>query len=506
MSTPQAIPSTGYRPRSAPNQLKDLVEEHYEELRRVWDERFAKDLGVLHPRVQKLFESFTRCGDLHFGFVRLRCVNPDCTKKAERVLPFSCKVRGLCPSCGQRRAIEWAERMVEEVLPRVPYRQVVFTIPRRLRKYFLFDRALYGDLCRAAYKATRDFLRTLVPAGFPKLQRAVPAMLVVPQSFGDLLVAHPHAHALVSLGLFLGDGSFHALDDVDFSALEESFRERVFQFMLKKGKITEEVAADMRAWPHSGFQVSWERRIEANDRKGLEGLLAYMDRPPVSLRRLTYRPEDGLVHYQGTKLHPRLGRDHQLLPPLDFLGLLVAHVLLRYEVTIRCYGALSTTFRKRVGWVESPPVDAPPIDALAPIPAAPRVPGAEGKDILPSRSNPSAPSDDESDFTKKRRRDWAKLIAKVYFDDPSLCASCGEPMKIVAAITSPHQDDVIERILRHMKIWDPPWTRERRARGPPSGDHDTEKSPQEVLSAADPIEPDRGFEEYAVDPPWSEDL
>jgi hypothetical protein len=79
-------------------------------------------------------------------------------------------------------------------------------------------------------------------------------------------------------------------------------------------------------------------------------------------------------------------------------------------------------------------------------------------------------------------------------------------MKIVAAITSPHQDDVIERVLRHMKIWDPPWTRERRARGPPSGDHDTEKSPQEVLSAADPIEPDRGFEEYAVDPPWSEDL
>jgi hypothetical protein len=63
-------------------------------------------------------------------------------------------------------------------------------------------------------------------------------MLVVPQSFGDLLVAHPHAHALVSLGLFLGDGSFHALDDVDFSALEESFRERVFELMLKKGKIT----------------------------------------------------------------------------------------------------------------------------------------------------------------------------------------------------------------------------------------------------------------------------
>ncbi len=180
-----------YRPRSASNPLKDIVEDTLEDLLRSWETRFAKDLGSLHPRVKKLFESFTRCGDFHFGFVRLRCVNPDCNKKDEKLLPFSCKVRGLCSSCGQRRAIEWAERMVEEVLPVVPYRQIVFTIPRRLRKFFLFDRSLYGDLCRAAYAATRDFLRERVPGGFTKLQRAVPAMVVVPQSFADLLVNHP---------------------------------------------------------------------------------------------------------------------------------------------------------------------------------------------------------------------------------------------------------------------------------------------------------------------------
>jgi len=237
----------------------------------------------------------------------------------------------------------------------------------------------------------------------------------------------------------------------------------------------------------------------------LEGLLAYMDRPPVSLRRLTYRSEDGVAHYQGTRLNPRLGTDHQLLPPVDFLAQLVGHVLLRYEVTIRSYGALSTTFRKRVGWVASPPVNEPPLEALAPVPAAPPVAGAEGKRILPPRAHPNAASDDESDFTKKRRRDWGRLIAKVYLDDPQLCASCGERMKIVAAITSPAQDDVIERVLRHMKLWDPPWKRERRARGPPSGDHTSEKSPEEAPSPTDPIDPERGFEDYAVDPPWRED-
>ena len=73
-------------------------------------------------------------------------------------------------------------------------------------------------------------------------------------------------------------------------------------------------------WEHSGFNVGWkERKIEAGDRKNLEGLLTYMERPAVSLRRLRYR-EDGMVHYQGTRFHPRLGIDHQILPPIEFLA------------------------------------------------------------------------------------------------------------------------------------------------------------------------------------------
>jgi hypothetical protein len=275
--------------------------------------------------------------------------------------------------------------------------------------------------------------------------------------------------------------------------------------MNQKGKITPEVADGMRAWPHSGFQASWERRIEADDRKGLEGLLAYTDRPPVSLRRLTYRPQDGLVHYEGTKLHPRLGIDHQLLPSLDFLALLVGHVLLRYEITKRSYGALSTTFRKRVGWIESPPVNKPPPEAFAPLPSDPPAERAEAQHRSPPPANPSSPSDEESDFSKKRRSNWARLIAKVDLANPCLCASCGKEMKIISAITSPAQDDVIEKVLRHLKIWDPPWKRERRARSPPSADPSAEKSPEEDPAPADPIDPDRGFDEYAVDPPWAED-
>src|SRR6185369_6304781 len=57
--------------------------------------------------------------------------------------------------------------------------------------------------------------------------------------------------------------------------------------MLEEEKITPERAELLRSWVHSGFQVNGERRVEAGDRKGLESLLAYMERSPVSLERLT---------------------------------------------------------------------------------------------------------------------------------------------------------------------------------------------------------------------------
>ena len=66
-----------------------------------------------------------------------------------------------------------------------------------------------------------------------------------------------------------------------------------------------------------------------------------------------------------------------------------------------------------------------------------------------------------------RRVNWARLIARTWLEDPSLCGCCAQPMKVLSAISSPVQDDVIEKILRARGEWDPPWTRERRARSPP---------------------------------------
>jgi hypothetical protein len=432
-----SAPARGYRPRSATNDLKEIVEDCLEEMVRVYDERFRARFGPMHPRVKELFERFVPCGDPHFGFLRWKCCESDCHSKDERIVPLSCKGRGLCPSCGQKRAILWADRMVEEVLPDVPYAQLVFTIPKMLRPSFLWDRSLYGDLCRAAYHATKKFFEI----HFPNLEKPVPAMVASPQSFGSLCNFHPHAHSVCSLGVFTRDGVFHpAPDAIDFAPLEGLFREEVFRCLLKKEKITPERVQLLRSWKHSGFRVHSERRVGKGERAELEGLLQYMERPPVSLKRLTYR-DDGRVLYTGNYI-PSLGRDFQLVSGVEFLALLVPHIALRWESRIRTYGAISTRVRKELGWIAEETRPEPPNEVVV--------------------------AEEDSEFVKIRRRSWARLIAKVYKEDPILCRSCGKPMRLVSAITSPHQDDVIEKVLKARGAWDPPWLRQRRARGPPT--------------------------------------
>ncbi len=47
----------------------------------------------------KEFDEYLRCGRLEYGFLRVKC--EQCHD--EKLVAFSCKRRGFCPSCGARR-------------------------------------------------------------------------------------------------------------------------------------------------------------------------------------------------------------------------------------------------------------------------------------------------------------------------------------------------------------------------------------------------------------------
>ncbi len=69
---------------------------------------------------------------LEHGFLRVRC--DKC--HFERLVAFSCKKRGFCPSCSARRVAETAALLSDEVFPDVPLRQWVISFPFPLRYLF----------------------------------------------------------------------------------------------------------------------------------------------------------------------------------------------------------------------------------------------------------------------------------------------------------------------------------------------------------------------------------
>jgi hypothetical protein len=79
-------------------------------------------------------------------------------------------------------------------------------------------------------------------------------------------------------------------------------------------------------------------------------------------------------------------------------------------------------------------------------------------------------------------------------------------MKVVAAISSPAQDDVIKRILEHIGCWQPPWKRIRKARGPPEHRPPTAPYQERAIEATDSIDPQWDLDSTMADPPAPEDL
>ena len=60
---------------------------------------------------------------------------------------------------------------------------------------------------------------------------------------------------------------------------------------------------------------------------------------------------------------------------------------------------------------------------------------------------------------------WRELIKKVWEVDPLICPHCGAEMKLIALVDD---DEVIEKILRHLKLWPEQAEPACLSRGPPS--------------------------------------
>ncbi len=460
--TPPFIDPTGYaRHRPEQTLLYQLVERYYPELAAV-----REAAGRPLPRyVQEEFESYLKCGRLEHGFLRVRC--EDC--HAEKLVAFSCKRRGFCPSCGARRMTDSAALLADEVLPARPIRQWVLSMPLALRFLLATDPAALTRVLGIVYRTISAYV--LKRARLTRATGATGAVTLI-QRFGSALNLNIHFHLLVLDGAYLVGTEPPVFRRIvppslaDLQALLERLVERIGGALERKGilardaessylefdpaavgpmddllghSITYRVAVGPRTGQkvfslqsvparadeprrgvaqYAGFSLHAGIGVEAEQRAKLERLTRYVSRPPVSVERLDLTAQ-GQVRYR-LKTPYRDGTTHIVLEPLDFIARLAALVppprahLTRFHGVFAAHAALRAAITpggKGTGAAKRPAaVDVPP-----------------SQDV---------------------RMNWARRLKRVFAIEIEQCARCGGRLKVIASIEDPQ---LIERILAHRR-------------------------------------------------------
>ncbi len=227
--------------------------------------------------VERDFRAYLRCGILAHGLARACCSGCG----YDFLVAFSCKGRGVCPSCNARRMVETAAHLVDQVLPPLPVRQWVLSVPKRIRPFLRHNPAIAGAVLHIFLRAIRTTLRQASPEAGPEAQIGAISFL---HRFGSSLNAHFHFHVCVIDGVFYEATHLTASD---WGELQDTVRHRVLRYFQRHGLLERHVTDDILTWQASGgFSIDASVHIAARDRAGLERLLRYCARPPFALERL----------------------------------------------------------------------------------------------------------------------------------------------------------------------------------------------------------------------------
>jgi ribosomal protein S27E len=234
--------------------IATIVEQHYPAFREL---RAAAE-RPLPDFVQQEFEAYLKCGRFEEGFLRVRC--EQC--HAEKLVAFSCKKRGFCPSCGGRRMAETAALLAEEVLPERALRQWVLSLPHALRFLLATNSQALTRVLGAVYRTISRHL--IGKAGLTRATGATGAVTLV-QRFGSALNLNVHFHMLFLDGAYQTIGAdapvFHpvpAPDSSDLQALVERIAARIGTALERRGLVERDLenawlAADTEAGPLDDF-------------------------------------------------------------------------------------------------------------------------------------------------------------------------------------------------------------------------------------------------------------
>src|SRR5215510_7843047 len=372
-----------YVPRN-PSQtvLYHIVADHLETFLASLDA--DPDARGLPTYVQRELYDYLQCGILAHGFFRLGCD----TCHHELLLPFSCKRRGFCPSCAARRMAQTAAHLVTRVIPWVPTRQWVVSVPVPLRYWMAASQELTAQV-HTIIRTTigQYYVNQAVTCGVPRDQ-VQPGSVTFMQRFGSALNLNLHFHCVFLEGVYCDRTEASRKPcfvksepptDTDIAAVVQKISHRVRRKLRSLGyleaggdaavatgydPLVEDAPALARTLaasvqqriafgermgqkvrrigagfghegeaptltgPHcarvQGFSVHAHTQVPAHRRDQLERLLRYVARGAVSLERLEQDANGDLVY---TFTHPRSdGTTGIRLAPLELLEKLAALV------------------------------------------------------------------------------------------------------------------------------------------------------------------------------------
>lgn len=460
----RSTPSPPYQ-RHRPEQtlLYQIVEQHYPTFRDVMATQ-GKSLPI---HVQQEFSEYLKCGRLEHGFLRVQCTQ--C--RHEHLVAFSCKRRGICPSCGARRMAESAALLVDEVLPEQPIRQWVLSFPFQLRFLFASRPELMGRVLGIVYRAISFHL--LQKSGFTRKTAQTGAVTLI-QRFGSALNLNVHFHMLFLDGVYTetkhGRTRFQRTNGPEQQELKElvhTISHRVAGFLEREGILERDeensylnleecdedpmqqvlgcsVSYRIAVGPQQGRKVftlqtipAWEEddrfgqvakesgfslhagvAAQAWERQKLERLCRYITRPAVSEKRLSLT-SSGNIRYQ-LKTPYSDGTTHVIFEPLDFIAKLAALVPKPRVNLTRFHGIFAPNSKHRV-------------------------------DVTPAKRGKGRPHEQNEDKTPAQRHKamtWAQRLKRVFNIDVSICQKCGGEAKVIACI---EDQVVIDKILRHLQ-------------------------------------------------------
>jgi hypothetical protein len=447
--------------------------------------------------VEEELRGYLECGILCFGFGRALCTG--CGQGF--AIAFSCKGRGVCPSCNGRHMAQTAAHLVDHVIPPVPVRQWVISVPKRLRG-FLADRpAAVAALTRIFIEEIERLLGAAAgvtsDASGPAAARPRLGAVSFLHRFGSALNHHMHLHVCATEGVFVpaADGAgcdaspaflpARPINQADLAALTERVRRRVIHWFRLTRLLDTAAAADMLTWENSGFSVDASVRITLIDRdvpsyfRSLEHLLRYCARPPFALERLSVsRGADGQIariryvlprHKAANWVGPSRSRKSTRpgangvveLSPFEFLDRLADLVPPPRKHRHRYHGVFAPNHKLRRA-----------VTALALGNVGKRGDAAAGGYAVGGHTAGEHATGGCCDANhanqKPRSHDtsriaWAKLMARVGEEFPLACPTCGGDIRLIAFITDPGP---IRKILTHLgePLEPPPLSP---ARGPP---------------------------------------